>query len=259
MQPFRRLLLLLTSTGALAQPIASVEDAARAQSACSLLAQVRGLQAPVRSALLGDASAFTLAGARLEQLRRNPALLNSPVHADLVQRLSRHASLLIGQRDVVLNTRRDMHTLRQDATKRLEEAEAVSSDELKSDAPALRVAASGMLVMLTQRVGKSASELLMPGPLDPEAVFLLGKDAERFEEIARALRDGDASLGLKPTRSAQQRQRLTLLLQGAMQTRKAVDAMLARLSDWVLAIEAAHALGVDAEALGQRLEPACFR
>jgi twitching motility protein PilJ len=45
----------------------------------------------------------------------------------------------------------------------------------------------GQLVMLTQRIGKSANEFLTTEGVSPEAVFLLGKDLNSFREIAEGL------------------------------------------------------------------------
>ena len=44
----------------------------------------------------------------------------------------------------------------------------------------------GQLVMLTQRIGKSANEFLTLEGVNPEAVFLLGKDLNSFREMAEA-------------------------------------------------------------------------
>ena len=62
-------------------------------------------------------------------------------------------------------------------------------------APA-EISASGQLVMLTQRIGKSANEFLTMEGVSPEAVFLLGKDLNSFKEIAQGLLDGSPELRL---------------------------------------------------------------
>ena len=65
----------------------------------------------------------------------------------------------------------------------LESAETVSSLKLQQDASAAELSAVGQLVMLTQRIGKSANEFLTMEGVSPEAVFLLGKDLNSFREI----------------------------------------------------------------------------
>ena len=47
--------------------------------------------------------------------------------------------------------------------------------------------------MLTQRIGKSANEFLTVEGVSPDAVFLLGKDLNTFQEIAQGLLDGSAA------------------------------------------------------------------
>jgi twitching motility protein PilJ len=63
----------------------------------------------------------------------------------------------------------------------------VSSLKLQQNAPAAEISAAGQLVMLTQRIGKSANEFLTMEGVSPEAVFLLGKDLNSFKEIAEGL------------------------------------------------------------------------
>jgi twitching motility protein PilJ len=63
----------------------------------------------------------------------------------------------------------------------------VSSLKLQQGASAAELSAVGQLVMLTQRIGKSANEFLTMEGVSPEAVFLLGKDLNSFREIADGL------------------------------------------------------------------------
>ena len=64
----------------------------------------------------------------------------------------------------------------------LEIAETVASLKLQQNAPASEISAAGQLVMLTQRIGKSANEFLTVDGVSPEAVFLLGKDLNSFKD-----------------------------------------------------------------------------
>ena len=84
----------------------------------------------------------------------------------------------------------------------LETAETVSSLKLQQDASPAELSAVGQLVMLTQRIGKSANEFLTIEGVSPEAVFLLGKDLNSFREIAEGLLDGNAELRLPGTKDA---------------------------------------------------------
>jgi twitching motility protein PilJ len=71
----------------------------------------------------------------------------------------------------------------------------VSALKLQHGAAPAELAAAGQLVMLTQRIGKSANEFLTVEGVSPEAVFLLGKDLNSFKEIARACWTATATCG----------------------------------------------------------------
>ena len=65
--------------------------------------------------------------------------------------------------------------------------------------------------MLTQRIGKSANEFLTAEGVNPEAVFLLGKDLNSFNEITKGLIDGNPQMGLPGASDPQVRERLIAL------------------------------------------------
>jgi twitching motility protein PilJ len=104
--------------------------------------------------------------------------------------------------------------------------------------PAAEISASGQLVMLTQRIGKSANEFLTMEGVSPEAVFLLGKDLNTFKEITDGLLEGSAELRLSPTSDAQDRERLEALLKLYEETRTQAGAILGNLQGLVSAREA---------------------
>ena len=83
------------------------------------------------------------------------------------------------------------------------------------------VSALGQLVMLTQRIGKSANEFLTAEGVNPEAVVLLSKDLNSFNEITKGLLDGNPQMGLPGTRDAQVRERLIALNKQYQETRRA--------------------------------------
>ena len=114
----------------------------------------------------------------------------------------------------------------------------MSSLKLQQDAPAPEISAAGQLVMLTQRIGKSANEFLTMEGVSPEAVFLLGKDLNTFKEIADALLNGSDELRLKATSDTQIRERLEALLKMYDQTRTEAAAILGNLQGLVSAREA---------------------
>ncbi len=74
----------------------------------------------------------------------------------------------------------------------LELAESVAAAKLQGGA-AREIGAANHLVVLTQRIAKNASALLVGGEIDPQIAFTLGKDAKSFHELLQVLgRGGDA-------------------------------------------------------------------
>jgi twitching motility protein PilJ len=131
----------------------------------------------------------------------------------------------------------------------LEIAETVSSLKLQQDASPSELSAVGQLVMLTQRIGKSANEFLTVEGVSPEAVFLLGKDLNSFKEIAQGLLDGNAELRLPETRDAATRERLQALLKQFEETRTLAGSILGNLQGLVAAREAQSSILADSEPL----------
>ena len=72
----------------------------------------------------------------------------------------------------------------------LELAEQVAALKLQSGGGAREIAAANQLVMLTQRIAKNASALLVGDEINPEVAFLLGKDTNAFRDILQALGKG---------------------------------------------------------------------
>ncbi|MEC5399576.1 methyl-accepting chemotaxis protein [Uliginosibacterium sp. H1] len=71
----------------------------------------------------------------------------------------------------------------------LDLSEQVAALKLQRDAPAAEIATANQVVMLTQRMAKNANALLASEAVDPEVVFLLGKDANSFEELLTQLNE----------------------------------------------------------------------
>ncbi len=136
----------------------------------------------------------------------------------------------------------------------LEVAESISSLKLQKNAPAQEVSTSGELVMLTQRIGKSANEFLTADGLNTEAVFLLGKDLNTFKELATGLKDGNPELKLKAPKDQETTERLEALLKLYDETRIQAAGVLGNLQGMVAARDAQAGIVADSETLGRQLE-----
>ncbi|MBX3653141.1 MAG: type IV pili methyl-accepting chemotaxis transducer N-terminal domain-containing protein [Ramlibacter sp.] len=236
------------------------------------LMQSQRLAKSVSQALVGSAQAFpdvkesadvlakTVRGlsAGDEQLRLQPvsAELQEDVTkiTPLMERAEKNAATVMGQQKILTQVGNALRTINRQSSDLLEIAETVSSLKLQQNAPPAEISAAGQLVMLTQRIGKSANEFLTMEGVSPEAVFLLGKDLNSFKEIAQGLLDGSPELGLAGSKDEQTRERLDALMKLYEQTRSQAGAILGNLQGLVSAREAQSAIIADSEPLRRSLE-----
>ncbi len=172
----------------------------------------------------------------------------------LMERAEKNAAVVMSQQKILTQVGTALRTINRQSSDLLEIAETVSSLKLQQNAPPAEISAAGQLVMLTQRIGKSANEFLTMEGVSPEAVFLLGKDLNSFKEIAQGLLDGSAELRLTASRDPQTRERLDALMKLYEQTRTQAGAILGNLQGLVSAREAQSAIIADSEPLRRSLQ-----
>ncbi|WP_204735840.1 methyl-accepting chemotaxis protein [Hydrogenophaga laconesensis] len=171
-----------------------------------------------------------------------------------VDQAERNAAAVLAQQNILTQVGNALRTINRQSSDLLEIAETISSLKLQQNAPAAEISASGQLVMLTQRIGKSANEFLTMEGVSPEAVFLLGKDLNTFKEIAEGLLTGSDELRLAAARDPQVRERLDALLKLYEATRTEAGAILGNLQGLVSAREAQAGIIADSEPLRLALE-----
>ena len=172
----------------------------------------------------------------------------------LVERAEKNAASVMGQQAILTQVGAALRTINRQSSDLLEIAETVSSLKLQQNAAPAEISASGQLVMLTQRIGKSANEFLTLEGVSPEAVFLLGKDLNSFKEIAQGLQEGSPELRLAGSKDPQTRERLEALMALYEQTRVQAGAILGNLQGLVSAREAQASIIADSEPLRRSLE-----
>ncbi|RDH97064.1 methyl-accepting chemotaxis protein [Caldimonas thermodepolymerans] len=172
----------------------------------------------------------------------------------LVDRAEKNATTVLEQQQILTQVGQALRAINRQSSDLLEIAETISSLKLQQNASPAEISAAGQLVMLTQRIGKSANEFLTMEGVSPEAVFLLGKDLNSFREIAEGLKDGSPELRLPGTRDEQTRERLEALLELYEQTRTQAGAILGNLQGLVSAREAQASIIADSEPLRKGLE-----
>lgn len=174
--------------------------------------------------------------------------------APLMESAEKNAATVMGQQKILTQVGNALRTINRQSSDLLEIAETVSSLKLQQNAPPAEISAAGQLVMLTQRIGKSANEFLTMEGVSPEAVFLLGKDLNSFKEIAQGLLDGSPELRLAGSKDEQTRERLDALLKLYEQTRTQAGAILGNLQGLVSAREAQAKIIQESEPLRRSLE-----
>lgn len=232
--------------------------------------QSQRLAKSVSQALLGNAAAFPevkesigILAANVRSLKTGegdvPAASGSmqdelDAVIPLVDRAEKNAGIVLNQQKTLTQVGQALRAINRQSADLLETAETVSSLKLQSGASAAELSAVGQLVMLTQRIGKSANEFLTTEGVNAEAVFLLGKDLNSFKEIAQGVVGGNADLRLPGTRDPQVREKLQQLLAQYELTRKEASAILGNLQGLVAAREAQTSIIADSEPLRKGLD-----
>ena len=236
------------------------------------LMQSQRLAKSVSQALVGSPQAFPDVVESSGVLARNVRALNSgdselgveslgeQFKSDLegttplMESAERNAGVIMGQQKILMQVGDALRTINRQSSDLLEIAETVFSLKLQQNAPVAEISAAGQLVMLTQRIGKSANELQTMEGVSPEAAFLLGKDLNSFKEIAQGLLDGSPELRLTATKDAQTREQLEALIKLYEETRTQASAILGNLQGLVSAREAQSSIISDSEPLRRQLE-----
>ena len=275
----QRILLILLGFSVVVLAVVAYRALSQAQSVAyqvaatgDALMQSQRLAKSVSQALVGSAQAFpdvkessgvlakTVRGLKSGEITLQLEPVNPELQPDVeksrpfVERAEANAATVMAQKEILTRVGNALRTINRQSSDLLEIAETVSSLKLQQNAPATEISASGQLVMLTQRIGKSANEFLTMEGVSPEAVFLLGKDLNSFKEIAQGLQEGSPELRLAGSKDPQTRERLEALLALYEQTRVQAGAILGNLQGLVSAREAQASIITDSEPLRRTLE-----
>ena len=267
-------MIVLGFIGLIAMTLLSVRSAGlgstQVGASGQALMQSQRLAKSVSQALIGNVPAFAEVRESVDVLARNVRSLKTgegtiaaapsgvqsaldPV-LPLVDRAEKNANTILGQQKILTQVGEALRSINRQSSDLLEIAETISSLKLQQGASPAELSAAGQLVMLTQRIGKSANEFLTMEGVSPEAVFLLGKDLNSFREIGQGLADGNAELRLSPTRDPATKERLVALMKQYEETRTQAGAILGNLQGLVSAREAQATVIADSEPLRKGLE-----
>jgi len=253
-------LIVLTISSFVSAGRGSAQVAASGQA----LMQSQRLAKSVSQALTGNPTAFPEVKDSAEVLANNVRSLkeNAPsavqdaleTAGPLVDRAEKSANTVVAQQKALTEVGQSLRAINRQSVDLLESTEAILSLKLQRDTSPTEVSALGQLVMLTQRIGKSANEFLTAEGVNPEAVVLLSKDLNSFNEITKGLLDGNPQMGLPGTRDPQVRERLIALNKQYQDTRARGGVILDNLAGLNSAREAQNVILADSEPLRKNLE-----
>ncbi|RQO34956.1 chemotaxis protein [Herminiimonas sp. KBW02] len=135
----------------------------------------------------------------------------------------------------------------------LELTEQISTLKAQGGASPRETAQAGQLVMLTQRLARSANEFLTSEGVNPETAFLLGKDTNTFREIVEGFLNGSETLRLSKTTEPDTRDKLLELQANFNEYQKSISLILGNLQNFISAKQAEELIFKENEALKQRL------
>ncbi|KGM41218.1 chemotaxis protein [Aquabacterium sp. NJ1] len=237
------------------------------------LMQSQRLAKSVSQALIGRAQAFGEVADSSKVLASNvrgldkgdSALGLSEVHGaakeeltkllPLVDRAEKNADYVLKQKQTLTQVSQALREVNSQSSELLDLAEGIATTKIeKGGVTPAEGTSLNQLVMLTQRIGKSANEFLTVEGVSTEAVFLLGKDLNAFKEIAEGLLNGDADLKLPAAKDPAVREQLDALLKIFERTRTQSTFILGSLQSLVAARDAQVAVIDDSEPLRKGLE-----
>ena len=234
------------------------------------LMQSQRLAKSVSQALLGNPAAFAevkdSAAALADNVdglregRPGMAALGSAYSSELdkitpmVERAQKSAATMLAQQKVMTQVGTGLRFISRRSSDLSEAAETVSALKLQHGAAPAELAAASQLVMMAQRIGKSASELLTVEGVSPEAIFLLGKDLNAFKELGQGLLDGNSDLRLAPARDAQTRDALAGMLKVFEDIRAQAAGILGNVQNLATVRDAQNTIATDSEPLRKDLE-----
>jgi len=159
------------------------------------------------------------------------------------------ASTLIGQQKALVGFGEVIKRINDDTPRLQQLTEEIAALMLQRGAGAREIAASGQLVMLTQRLGRSANSLIGGDAANAEIALMLGRDINLFRDLTQTLLAGNEALRIPAAGDAELRARLTELTRVYDQFQRGVGGSLASLQAVVQAKDAEVAIRRGAEPL----------
>jgi twitching motility protein PilJ len=162
------------------------------------------------------------------------------------------ASVIIAQDKALLSFGDVIRKINEATPRLLQLTEEIAALKLQQGAPAREIAASGQLVVLTQRLGRSANSLVGSGEnANAEIAQTLGRDINLFRDLTQALLQGSEALRISPATDPETRTRLQELTRVYADFQSSIGGAVTNLQSIVQAKQAELAIVRDTELLRQ--------
>ncbi|MDZ4314054.1 MAG: methyl-accepting chemotaxis protein [Azonexus sp.] len=159
------------------------------------------------------------------------------------------AMTVIGQEKSLLTLGKSVATIDAKNAEMLELTEQLAALKLQAGASVREIAVANQLAMLTQRIAKNASVLLVGDEISPEVAFLLGKDTNTFRDILLGLSQGSETLRLSGSNDAESRAKLAELDVAFKEYQDAIASILGNMQPLVLSKQAGSRIFRESEEL----------
>jgi twitching motility protein PilJ len=243
----------------------AANGAAQVEITGDTLMHTQRLAKAAPNAVQGNRVAFTELKDSRDRLSANLAALESgdarvsassaeiqPMLASLIERWKASeaaASVIIAQEKTLASFGDVIKRINDASPRLLQLTEEISALKLQQGASAREIAAAGQLVMLTQRLGKSANSLVAGETANAEVALLLGRDINLFRDLTQALLGGSDTLRIPAASDADSRARLQELAKIYTDFQGSIATALGNLQAIVQAKDAELAILRDSETL----------
>ena len=159
------------------------------------------------------------------------------------------AQTMVAQEKTLVELGKNVATIDNKNAVMLELTEQLAALKLQSGGSAREIAAANQLVMLTQRIAKNASALLVGDEINPEVAFLVGKDTNTFRDLLQGLSKGSDALRLSGSNDAAAREKLNDLEVAFKEYQTAIGSILGNMQPLVLSKQAGSRIFRESEEL----------
>ena len=159
------------------------------------------------------------------------------------------ANVVLSHQNALIDTSALLKRINEQSSDLLEAAKAVQDLRVQAGASGNEVAAAGELVMLTQRISKSANEYNTMVGVSPDASYQLSRDLTSFSNITTGLLEGSAQLRLAGVKDQASRELLQALNKLFAGTRTDAGKLAQYLPELVAARDAQVTIQKDSAAL----------